>query len=124
MSNQFHPSTAKLNINTTVPAGAQTTQGVHPAAVDISGMTPETMEAIIKAVADAKDEKAKADRKAKATAVGQKLAHGAIGTGTVTAKVGKTVWNGTFGLLKTALNVVEHAPANATKAVVNEYKKA
>ena len=119
------------------PSGASSAVNV----VSIDGMTEEQVTTFVAA----RNEKIKAEkeaaRKTKATEVGTKIgaslasAGKATGTavkttGTVGAKVGKTVWNGAFNLLKASLTVVQDAPATAANAVTlashavaAEYKK-
>jgi hypothetical protein len=70
-------------------------------------------------------------RKAKAHAVGTKIAGGASACGNATAKVGSMLWKGAFGLVHGAVRVVENAPAfvvnttvTAGKTIADEYKKA
>ena len=89
-------------------------------------------DAQVEAYLAAREEKAKAAkeaaRKAKATEVGTKIGTGIASTGKVTgnavkttavvgAKVGKTLWNGSFNLLKAGITAVQDAPVTAAKAV-------
>ena len=69
--------------------------------------------------------------KAQAKAIGKNILKGGCQTAVVSGKVSKTVWNGTFGIAKGLLTVVQKTPNVVVggicaigKAVSDEYGKA
>ena len=69
-----------------------------------------------------------AERKEKAAKLGRLVGMGLVKTTVVATKVAKTVWVGSFELLKTSVTLVENAPSKITATVLQsvseQYKKA